>query len=634
MPSVTQLRNPHGAAPFEAHAYVNVEATDLVESATALEMAVKREFHPDIVRVLLYEAGASLARPSGLLTGGSLLHLAVAQANPVYVQLMLDCYADPDELDDEHCTPLFRALLSLKDMNFEEQPRRSAQLTGNTPCTRKDDSELGPSSKFEATLEIISMLLKYGAQPSMQSFITLQTQFHIAAELGLPPRVFKLLFGDLEKDSTSRANGTYSNILTSMRSQGSDSASMEWRYFGSETTPNTFHADNPNAAGEAAFAGSSSIRRQRRLSRQHQPLERFSDGLDGFSASVNEMPGMNAGGGDDLTMPIDHGMSRTTPTTLTSTGRTPKIFHFTDVPLAIGNTLLMTDAKLRTPLHYLCAHADRARQRSVLPTLLRILALPSSEAGSRSSRKDEGRTSNGGSRAVGRELSQTMCRMGDFEGRRPLHAACRAHFYEAVHALLEVDPEAVFVVDAHGNTPLHDCVSGSCYGYLDPGMRRVSRDSTGSPEGSEIDGAPGETRAAIGAVIEAVARAVRASIPHPLEGFPTTPVSWTHEVLEKRDKGAWHRRGGSITSEVEQFIAHSPFFSCPSVPMQLGSLSSEGAANKGASFGHSRSKSIMVSDWAAYMHLEDGHGRTALLLAGERGDTVAASALLRVSTVK
>ncbi|CCW61332.1 unnamed protein product [Phytomonas sp. EM1] len=629
-PSVSQLRSLHAAAvpPFETHACVNVEAIDDIESATAMEMAVKHECHPDIVRVLLYEAGASLGRPSGLPTGGSLLHLAVAQNKPIYVQLMLDCYADPDELDDEQCTPLFRALLSLKDANFEEPPQMLVEPTMGEPCTGKEGAASGSLSKFETTLEIISLLLKNGAQPGMQSFITLQTQFHIAAQLGLPPRVFKLLFGDYDKDYNSRANGIYLNSTTSLRRQASDLASMEWKNLSSEALPNTYSADTNVAGSDTASTNAASTRRLQRFGRQYHQQDKFHDGVDRFFSFVSDSHGVNASGGDDIVMPADHSMAR-----LASTGKGPKISYSPDASLIVNDALLITDAQLRTPLHYLCAHADRARQLSVLPTLLRILALPSSDAGSSGAGKYDLRNNNGGCRVFDRELAQAMCRVSDCEGRRPLHAACRAHFVEAVHALLEVDPESVFVVDAHGNTPLHDCVSGNCYGYLDPCIMQSSRDPSGGREEGGGEWGTGDTRAAIEAVIEAVARTVRSCIPHPLEGFPTPPLSSFPEALEGRNQGGWNRREATITSQVKQFLEQSPFFNYgPSRYMPPGSLANKGAANKGADLEYRRSNCVLISDWVAYLNLVDEQGRSALLLAGERGDTVAASALLRVST--
>jgi ankyrin repeat protein len=174
-----------GASPTDlllangAVALADVEAEDRVTHMTPLEMLIKQTTpqvpaSPTQLRIataLLAEGQASSIRPSGLPTGGSLLHRVVADGQVELTELLLSYYADPDEVDDVDETPLFLAV--------RQSPPPTSHARDKA-ATDKNTNESDRQNTRRRT-SLVRVLLQYGATPFAQSGTNLETPQHLAA---------------------------------------------------------------------------------------------------------------------------------------------------------------------------------------------------------------------------------------------------------------------------------------------------------------------------------------------------------------------------------------------------------------------------------------------------------------------
>lgn len=158
-----------------AVALVDVEAEDRETHMTALEMLVKQTqprvpaspAQMQMAVALLAEGQASSMRPSGLESGGTLLHRVVADGQVELTELLLSYYADPDEVDDADETPLFLAV-------------RQTPAPPTPGVTGSEEASLQQQQRRRRT-DLVRVLLQYGATPFAQSAVNLETPQHLAA---------------------------------------------------------------------------------------------------------------------------------------------------------------------------------------------------------------------------------------------------------------------------------------------------------------------------------------------------------------------------------------------------------------------------------------------------------------------
>ncbi|KAF5220832.1 hypothetical protein ECC02_006127 [Trypanosoma cruzi] len=391
-PSLNEVNVPDHAA------VIDVEAEDRLVSQTALEMAVYVTRDAEIARLLLTLGYASARRPSGLPTGGSLLHRAVVDGTMDILLLLLENYADPNEVDNLEQTTL----------------------------------HLATQSNLPQACDMVRELLRFGATPEARSGCTLETPILIAARRG-DADMLDLLLHQQEEFSSGRP----------LLLHGAKGAQRERMRHIPRPRPNASSPSNRRNGRQQqkqAPTTQSSVRRGRQ--KQQQPTvgdASLSSDLNDNSilgvAANNSNSNINPIGGTDL-----RGRHSTTPIAVSgyTTAEVGESFSGNvesegqKTQLSKPQHLLLTDGRVRTTLHYLCAHSEASKQAALLPIIQEIL---------------------------GCSIAPTLALQLDADGRLPLHDACTAGYAAAVFELLKCDDgSCAFQLDSRGCLPLHYAV--------------------------------------------------------------------------------------------------------------------------------------------------------------------------------
>lgn len=447
----------------------------------------------------------------------------------------------------------------------------------------------------EPRVDVITCLLAAGASVSAQSVQTLRTPLLVAAERGHPKVIMDLLWYREHPVAAMAAR------LRKIRVIASPVESLP--------TP-----------GQLSFGGGGSLTLSTRKQRRERVVQ--TELSDTHSLVSEETP-------TDYTL-AENAAAESIPRIL----------------IAEGNFLL-TDASTHTVMHLLCSHTDPAKRANVLPVITDLI-------------KEE-------------SISVRLCTAIDSRGRLPLHAACDHHFVEAVRLLLNAYPTSVYATDSNGSTPLHACVAAAHYPatpFLSTGILRFAHGSfprrpggmttdswQQNPECQSAQEADADrlerVREEVESCLDAVAQAVRSTVPAAgISGFTVMtdtsmpictdnsstdiksqlPISL--QLLQRymprtRKVLARHPRPSERDTEFTLTEAAPSMHSLGGVPM----IQSSSAAKETTLLSRS-SRGIFsgnhVNSFTEYAQLVDGQGRTAMLLAGERGDVVAASKLVRL----
>lgn len=448
-------------------------------------------------------------------------------------------------------------------------------------------------------IPLIQSLMQADAYPFAQSATTLCTPLHIAAARG-NPEVINLLFHERVSPSSM---ASYSSPSIPYRASHSleDLGSQPRRQlrtagFADGSGNGESESETPGANG-----GSASSTEKGNAEGWGSPSSfSFTAGLGGEQGNMNETH-----------------RPKGTPYSIFSS------------PLIANAHFLCTDSHGRVTLHILCSHTTPAAQQRVLPFIEQLVRC---------------------------STALEMCGAMDAQGRTPLHDACRAAFHEAICLLLAVDPLLVYCVDANGHVPLHDAVYSSIRRYprllsvvdTSPSERGFSRSTAtgivenasstfsisakeerGMEEGSaqpkgedkreeeseeEANRDPPYSEEELARrtenIIVLLADVVQRSAPRPLRGYPlinsnvntfSPYLSITQQIIRKHLYAKrWEEAPDPLT-----------FTDSSSTPWE----------------------DMIIRSVRDYLRITDQHGRTALLLAGELGNNVATSTLLRIGKV-
>ncbi|EKF39038.1 hypothetical protein MOQ_000740 [Trypanosoma cruzi marinkellei] len=377
---------------------IDVEAEDRLANQTALEMAVYVTCDAEIARLLLTAGYASARRPSGLPTGGSLLHRVVVDGTMDILLLLLENYVDPDEVDNLEQTTL----------------------------------HLAAQSNLPQACEMVRELLRFGATPEVRSGCTLETPILIAARRG-DACMLDLLLHQQEEFTTGRplflhgAKGTQRERLRpSPRLRPNMSPPLNRR--------------NGRQQQKQAPSTQSSVRRGR------QKQQQITLGSASLTSDFNDnsIIGVAANNSNSNINPIgitDLRRKYSIPTIAVSGSTTVEAGESFSgnvesegqkMQLLKPQHLLITDGRVRTALHYLCAHSEASKQAALLPIIQEIL---------------------------GCSIASTLVLQLDADGRLPLHDACAAGYAAAVIELLKRDDGSCALhLDSRGCLPLHYAV--------------------------------------------------------------------------------------------------------------------------------------------------------------------------------
>nr|CCC91770.1 conserved hypothetical protein [Trypanosoma congolense IL3000] len=417
---------------------IDVDAKDTATGFTALEMAVHETRDVEAARLLLSVGVASVRHPSGLPSGGTLLHRTVVEGMLPMMRLLLEYYAEPNDVDNLEQTPL----------------------------------HLATRSKLPNAVDMVRELLNCMATVEVQSGHTLETPLIVAARRGDADMVDLLLHHRCDNLSGRRPGqaGTRRHRLRSAAYCTSNNTTL------SSSTP-------PNTVGRAGGLGASLQSRSRqsvlllgkpgerlKKSTALQPVSRRSgrpqqQGTKGQnSARLGQQKQQKMINRDTSTSSIsdeDCGLWGNTHGTRVDVGdiNIAAVMRGGDAALEISGSslesdgisvqhgltinihhLLSADGHVRTALHHLCSHSDPDLQRKLLPHICDILHC---------------------------QLAQTLVLQVDETGRLPLHDACAAGFTGAVKELLACDTgNTAFFVDMRGCLPMHYAVVADSVGCL------------------------------------------------------------------------------------------------------------------------------------------------------------------------
>lgn len=450
---------------------------------------------------------------------------------------------------------------------------------------------------------LIQNLMQADAYPFAQSGTTLSTPLHIASARG-NPEVINLLFHERAQTNNISSYSAPSNS-----------------FLPPQPPEDALSAPRRQGRGGNAIEGA----------RGGSSVDNGGDNMIPSGANVNSMEKGNVGGwGSPSSFSFSSGPEEQSSGNDVYGGKGFS-YPMLSSPLISSVHFFSSDSQARIPLHILCAHTKPAAQKRVLPFIEKLV---------RSGKAPE------------------MCAAMDAHGRTPLHDACRAAFYEAVCLLLTVDPLLVYRVDANGNTPLHDTVYASIRrypGFLSPENRSdnekaflksacsdfrggtasttpstLLKEVTSFPEGSgnskvEEQGEGDEQKAAKNKeppyseeehaertenIIVLLADVVQRTVPRPLRGFPlinsdvhhfSPSLSLTQQIIRKHlYMNRWEAAPHLMTSNDSSCTPY---------------------------------EDLTIHSVREYLRVCDQYGRTPLLVAGEFGNTVAASTLLRIGKV-
>eukprot|EP00796_Vickermania_ingenoplastis_P008464 gene8464-5940_t len=248
---------------------------------------------------------------------------------------------------------------------------------------------------------------------------------------------------------------------------------------------------------------------------------------------------------------------------------------------------LTTDSQSRTPLHILCAHVEAAAQERVLPLIEELMRC---------------------------DANVYMCSMMNARGRTPLHEAARANFVEAAQALLIVDPLGVYRVDSDGNTPLHDAmytiISPAPPAFAPPDPPPATQQDSGEGEQMPKEEAYTFSQRAmrVEQLVCMLTDVVHQTVPRQLMGMPLAS-SAVHKLSPTL----------SITAQLQQQKRYRNRFAEGPTRVTSDSLGTPW-------------EDLTVRCVQDYFRLTDRNGRTALLVAGEQGNTVAAKTIMRLAS--
>ncbi|ORC85051.1 uncharacterized protein TM35_000381260 [Trypanosoma theileri] len=404
---------------------IDVETEDLISGQSALEMAVCTTHDVAIVRLLLTIGCACVRHGSGLPTGGTLLHRTVTDGQTEIMILLLENYADPNEMDDREQTPL----------------------------------HLAAQSSLPQRCEMVRELMRFGAAAESQSGCTLETPIIIAARRGDAEMLDLMLHQQEEFTGTSMMGSLSSRTAerarnrSTARHQSTLSPSSRRAARQQEQSQEQSQSQSQQQQEQQQEQQSQSQQKQTKQSKQKQQKQsqqkQGSRGrtLHRRASNVSVVSEANGNSLFDNTCSLD---SRTllsspaiTPTTSAGGGGAAAAAgvvasirgsneNSVDRALLTPNHLLIADGKVRTALHYLCDQSDAQKQKELLPLLREILRCP---------------------------LASTLVMQLDINGRLPLHDACAAGYTAAVQELLRHDDGNTTVfMDASGFTPLHCAV--------------------------------------------------------------------------------------------------------------------------------------------------------------------------------
>ncbi|AAZ12786.1 hypothetical protein, conserved [Trypanosoma brucei brucei TREU927] len=428
---------------------LDVEARDTALGFTALEMAVRETHDVEAARLLLNLGVACVRHASGMPSGGTLLHRTVAQGMLPMLQVLLEYYADPNEVDDIEQTPLF----------------------------------LATQSTLPVAVDMVRELLSFKATVEVQSGHTLETPLIIAARRGRADMVDLLLHQ--RQDSRSgrrlgaytarRSRGRFGNhdnsnnttvsshtppnhnhpvsvLNLSMQSRSRHSISSQQRLGDrpkkSVNTPRNRRGGRQGKAGARtqSSARANQQKQQKSAERDASSVSATSDVDDEvFNAGQNAMSegvNINLAGTTGTTAGAANSCCEYSVSSLDSEGNQPPV-------LTVGiHHLLCTDKQVRTALHHLCSHSDPVVQQELLPHIRDVLSCT---------------------------LAQTLVLQVDAMGRLPIHDACASGFADAVTELLNHDTgNCAFFLDARGSLPLHYAVTADSEACLRALLRNVN----------------------------------------------------------------------------------------------------------------------------------------------------------------
>ncbi|KAG5487071.1 hypothetical protein LSCM1_07741 [Leishmania martiniquensis] len=670
---------------------VNVEAEERVTHMTALEMAIKAQDLQKgqllrIASVLLTEAQASPLRPSGLPNGGALVHRTVADGAVEMTELLLSHFADPNEVDDANETPLFLALRLAPPApapqanaaeELQQYRRRRASLLrvllqyGATPYAQsgvhlQTPMHLAASSLGDAD-EVIQLIF-YSVPDTGGSIGVARRRreqqkkcragSHTTDGIdGSSPEDTHFL-GPSEGGSSSARRRRSSSVTVSVPGRKSlferrirDRRSQQQQQQRRAAPPSSLQ-------GRASSTSPVSRRKPWKGADALSENERSGslvdlDGLIEDQASLAE----SSFGARETHNSSFASVEQASPSqSLTRTAEEPAPqdeherllqrlaqWQCADHLLEPEKYWMLTDAQGRTPLHILCSRASHALQR--MPAVLRLLedlqavtrnssAIAAMEAGILDGAPDDD------------HVLKWCWRLPDARGCTPLHAAAKSGFVEAVGCILQQSPRSAFAVDMQGRTPLHDCmlmapsatagaaVSAEVHGGLDEeAQHKAAEEKAAEESATRLRRMLSLLRSAVAAAEKVTVGTAKSSVSLPLQGTPlrlaavnVLPSLSMKTIAPMRNAAAPHSyiqravaslvQPSSITAELQRW-QQSRHWGCPA-------LAVEGIGSGGAS-----TSPIPASEWKAYAQLPDGQGRTALLLAAEVGNAVAARELLK-----
>nr|CCC49379.1 conserved hypothetical protein, fragment [Trypanosoma vivax Y486] len=420
--TASRRKHRHSTAAVECvagdiHAMpIDVEARDTLLGFTALEMAVRVTHNVEAARLLLRLGVVNVRHSSGLSSGGTLLHYVVTEGLTEMLTVLLEFYADPNDMDCLEQTPLHLATQS------------------TLPCAGA----------------MVRILLQFGAVSEVQSGCTLETPLVVAARRG-DVEMIDLLLHQSRRLSASNVRPFKRGLPRNASAWKSDGACTTQGSVGATSSSRSRHITHlqngtPPLSRRGRPASQATPRQftqrspQRTRIQKHQNTE--ADTCSSTLSDTNEDLWTAIPGSGRDTMELSAGSHFQETQNGKSSSPTcgdPELNAACGVGSAGSCHLtinpyhfLATDTEARTALHHLCAHNDPTVQEQLLPHIRDIL---------------------------GCTLAQTLVLQIDSAGRLPLHDACAAGNGGAVVELLKHDTcMSAFFLDARGCTPLHHAV--------------------------------------------------------------------------------------------------------------------------------------------------------------------------------